>query len=193
MGFQDEIAQWRVQRKQLEAQQRVQEIKDEHELACHRRNEALANKDADEASMYDDEMMRLEHEHFELVGPPNPDPDGRYTKYMRKKATFLERYPEHGPAALDEAHRYITRPRNPHTQNPSLTGMGLRPGTPTYFKRMDDLLDLYAADLGLHHDATDDRLSATEAARISRVSPETYNRAAKAVAAAGKFSFQQTK
>ena len=104
-----------------------------------------------------------------------PQADPRAVAYLNRKKVFVDR---HGQAAIDalgRAHQYATTPRNPSTNNPNNTGMGLRGGSPAYFKAMDDLLEMYAGDLGLKYDPKEDALSPNEAARISGLSANEYN------------------
>jgi hypothetical protein len=69
--------------------------------------------------------------------------------------------------------------------------MGLQPGTPQYFKSMRSLLEMYSKDYGLHYDPNEQPLTGNEAAKISGVSPETYNRASKQLFNQGRFEFQK--
>ena len=55
--------------------------------------------------------------------------------------------------------------------------MGLVPNTPAYYKAMDDLLTLYAKDFGLNYDPQELMPTATDIARDSGISAQTYNQA----------------
>jgi hypothetical protein len=107
--------------------------------------------------------------------------------YFRRKKTFLDRHGNAAANAMDMAHQYATRART-GSANPAQTGMGLRPGTPQYFKAMDDLLEMYAADFGLKYDPKEDAVGPNEAARISHVRPAEYNQGVKQMWQAGRNS-----
>ena len=57
--------------------------------------------------------------------------------------------------------------------------MGLQPGSPAYFKAIDDLLEMYAKDYGLKYDPKEDTVGPNEAARISGVRHDEYNNGVK--------------
>jgi hypothetical protein len=52
----------------------------------------------------------------------------------------------------------------------------LQPGSAQYFKAMDDLLELYSQDYGLKYEKGEDKFGANEAARISNVDANSYNK-----------------
>ena len=190
MSYQEEIAGWRQQRRQAEAQARVDELRREHTQAIQERDWAISNNDLELAASADDQCQYLENEYRQLV-PQQPQVDPRMAEFVRRRTPFVERHGQAAYQAMDMAHQYATRPRNPNTNNPAHTGMGLTPGTQTYFNAMDDLLTLYAKDFGLRYDPEEKLLDANEAARISGLPVKTYNQAAQEIGRQGRYSWQQ--
>src|SRR5215831_1265118 len=191
MSYQQEIAQWRQQRRQAEAQARVNELRQEHNQALRERDYAISNNDLESAAAADDQCQYLENEFRQLVGPQQPQVDPRMAEFVRRRTPFVERHGQAAYQAMDMAHQYATRPRNPNTNNPAHTGMGLTPGTQAYFDAMDDLLTMYAKDLGLHYDPSEKLLTANQAAKISGLSPKAYNEAAQEIGRQGRYSWQE--
>src|SRR5215831_12102878 len=190
MSYADEIAGWRQQRRQAEAQARVNELRQEHNQALRERDQAIADNDMELAASCDDQCQYLENEFRQLV-PQQPQVDPRMAEFVRRRTPFVERHGQAAYQAMDMAHNYATRPRNPNTNNPAHTGMGLTPGTQAYFDAMDGLLTMYAKDFGLRYDPEEKLLDATEAARISGLPVKTYNQAAQEVGRQGLYSWQQ--
>jgi hypothetical protein len=112
-------------------------------------------------------------------------------EFLQKNRAFRERHGQAADQAILMAHNYATRPRNPTTNNPAYTGMGLTPNTPAYLQAVRDLLTMYAKDHGLHYDPEEEALTANEAAKASGVSNQTYNNASRELARDKRFSFQQ--
>ena len=191
MSYADEIAGWRQQRRQAEAQARVNELRQEHTQAIRERDQAIADNDLELAASADDQCQYLENEYRQLVGPQQPQVDPRMAEFVRRRTPFVERHGQAAYQAMDLAHQYATRPRNPNTNNPAHTGMGLRAGTQQYFNAMDDLLTMYAKDLGLHYDPSEKLLTANQAAKISGLSPKAYNEAAQEIGRQGRYSWQE--
>jgi hypothetical protein len=80
------------------------------------------------------------------------------------------------------AHEYATRPRNPRATNPAHNGMGLPVNSPQYFEAVRNLLEMYAKDYGLQYDRNEELITATDAANISKVTPQDYNYASRVLA-----------
>jgi hypothetical protein len=147
-NFQQQVAQWRQQRRQQETAEYAQQIRNDYVETEKSRNEALNRGDRETAAMLDDDLMRIEGEYQEFLASQPVQTDPRQVEFMRRISPFIEKYGQKGVAALDLAHQYATRPRNPNTNNPANTGMGLRPNTPAYFRAMRNLLDVRQ---GLRH------------------------------------------
>src|SRR5262245_62676146 len=154
--YQEEIAQWRQQRRQAEAQSRLNELRQEHTEAIRERDTAIANNDIEAAGSADDQAQYLENEYAQLVGPQQPQADPRMVEFVRRRTPFVQRHGQAAYAAMDMAHRYATAPRNPHPTPDAVGagahGMGLTPGTQAYFNAMDSLLTKDSKDPGLHYE-----------------------------------------
>ena len=186
-SYQEEIAQLRQQRAQYERAETTKQIQEDYAQAKYMRDEALQRGDPADWHEFDRECEALEQTWARYYAP-QPQADPRAVAYLNRKKVFVDR---HGQAAIDalgRAHQYATAPRNPSTNNPNNTGMGLRGGSPAYFKAMDDLLEMYAGDLGLKYDAKEDTLSPNEAARNSGLSANEYNNGVRKMYSEGKNS-----
>src|SRR5262249_59960043 len=111
MSYQQEIAQWRMQRRQSEAQSRLQELRQEHAEALRERDTAIANNDLELAASADDQCQYLENEYTQLVGPQQPQVNPQWQEWMRRNATFIEREGQRGVNAVTDALAYMQRPR----------------------------------------------------------------------------------
>jgi hypothetical protein len=179
MGYLEEIARWRMQRAQQQVANRVGQIADEYRAVVRERDQALAEGDADTAEFRDNDAIQLEREYLQYVPPQAPQWDPRDLEFLHKKKAFRERHGQAADNAIRQAHLYATAPRQSNSGVNSGHGMGLKPNTPAYYRRMNDLLEMYSKDLGLHYDPGEETLTATEAAKISGVSANTYNHAAR--------------
>jgi hypothetical protein len=189
-SYQEELAHWRAQRKQAQIADRLEQIQQEHAQAARERDVAIANNDLEEAELRDMDVEQLEQEYQQIVGPQRPQMHPASVEFLQKNRAFRERHGAAADQAILMAHNYATRPRNPTTNNPAYTGMGLTPNTPQYFQAVRDLLTMYARDHGLTYDPNEETLTPTEAAKISGTSPQTYN-ASRELARDGRFSSQQ--
>ena len=139
------IARMRQERAQREHLNRLENIQTDYREAVRERDEAAARGDIDEFEMRDADAERLEAD-WQYLNPPRPPQlDPRLVQFAQQNAGFLQKYGQRAYQALDEAHRYMMRPRNPNTNNPAHTGMGWNPNavfTPAYFNRMKDLLEM---------------------------------------------------
>jgi hypothetical protein len=192
-SYQEEIAGWRQQRRQAEAQSRINELRQEHTEAIRERDHAIASNDLESAAFADDQAQYLENEYRQLVGPQQPQIDPRLVQFAKQNAGFLQKYGKRAYQALDEAHNYMMRPRTGNP-NPAYTGMGWNPQhvyTPAYFNRLKELLEMHGEKLlGVKYDSNEEMLTPNEAAKISGLTPEQYNNAAKVIARQGRFSWQ---
>jgi hypothetical protein len=189
-SYQEQIAQWRVQRAQQQIADRCQQIRSEYSQVQRERDEAIASNDLDTAELRDMDCQQLEEE-WRRYNPPQQTIDPRLVRFAQRNSQFLEKYGARAYQALDEAHKYMMRPRRSDTNNPAYTGMGWNPRavfTPQYFDKLKSLLELHGEQfLGVRYNRDEEALTANEAARISGLSPQRYNQAARAVAAHGKF------
>src|SRR5262245_56723792 len=194
-SYAEQIAQWRQQRRQQEAQSRIDDLRQEHAEALRERDTAIASNDLELAASADDQCQYLENEYTQLVGPQRPQADPKMVEFVRRRTPFVQRHGQAAYQAMDAAHRYATAPRNPHPTPDAVGagahGMGLQPGTQAYFDAMDSLLTMYSKDMGLHYDPEEKLLTANQAARISGLSPKAYNEASREIGNQGRFSWQQ--
>jgi hypothetical protein len=174
-SYPEEIARWRMQRHQQTVADRVGQIADEYRQATRERDAALNSGDAETAAFADDDCVQLEKEYLQYCPPQQPQWHPKDLEFLHKKQAFRERHGAAADNAIRMAHEYVTRPRLENPGPNSGSGMGLRPNTPAYYKRMDDLLEMYSKDLNLHYDPNEITLTPNEAAKISGVSPNTYN------------------
>ena len=189
-SYQEELANWRMQRKQAQIADRVEQIKSEYAEVSRERDQALANGDTETAEWRDMDAERLEQE-WQQYCPPQSPFSQQDIQYLQKKRAFREKYGPAADAVIARAHRQAVMPRNPHATsltNPDTYGSGLRPGTPAYYKAVDNYLDLYAKDFGVNHDSNEDALNWKQAARASGVSENTYLSAYRALKAQGRVS-----
>ena len=75
--YAEQLAGWRAQRRQQEANNRLQELRQEHAEALRERDTAIANNDLELAASADDQCQYLENEYTQLVGPQQPQVYGQ--------------------------------------------------------------------------------------------------------------------
>jgi hypothetical protein len=191
MSYADDLARWRMQRQQQQVVNRCEQIRAEHAEVARERDRAIAENDLELAELRDDEAMQLEQEWRHYNPPQQPQIDPRLVNFAQKNSQFLEKFGARAYQALDEAHKYMMRPRRSDTNNPAYRGMGWSPQhvfTPAYFENLKSLLELHGEQfLGVRYNRDEENLTANEAAKISGLSPQRYNQAARAVYASGKF------
>jgi hypothetical protein len=114
------------------------------------------------------------------------DPQGYGRQFLQRRQAYIDKYGQNAIAAIGKADEYATKARN--ARRPIDGGLGLQRYTPQYYKRMDDLLDLYAGQAfnAPYSSEGDKSLTADEAARTSGLSNREYNRAVKALQAQGR-------
>ena len=190
MGYRDDIANYNAQVNAMRQQKQQEEFVADYNQAVYGREESLRNRqeierqfatttDPDERESlknewhyHDAEVQRCEQDIAAKTPPPQPDP--RAVEFFRRHAPFLEKYGQAGAANLDRAHQY-------------LMSRGWRPHTQEYFDGIRSLMELYGGDFGTQYDPNDGKmLSATEAARVSGLSPQQYNHAVRTMAAQGR-------
>src|SRR5262245_7470184 len=187
--YQEQIAQWRVQRAQQQIQDRCQQIRYEYADAQRERDQAIANNDMETAEFRDADCQQLENE-WRHYNPPQQFSNDDI-RYLQRKKTFLERNGQLGYQLIARAHQQAVMPRNPNATSatdPNTYGMGLRRGTQAYYRAMDNLLEMYAKDFGAHYDPGEDAPNWQEAARNSGLSQKSYVEAYKTLKAQGRVS-----
>jgi hypothetical protein len=188
-NYQEQIAQLRQQRAIAEHQAQAEELVETYQESLQLREEAARRGDAAAWHIHDSccETLESDWDRYYRPRPQQQPVDSRMAGYFRRKKTFLDRHGNAAANAMDLAHQYATRART-GSANPAQTGMGLTPGTPQYFRAMDDLLEMYAADFGLKYDPKEDTVGPNEAARITGAGADSYNRGVKAMWQAGRNS-----
>jgi len=192
MSYAEEIAGWRQQRRQAEAQARVNELRQEHNQALRERDQAIADNDLELAASADDQCQYLENEYRQLVGPQQPPMDQRLARWGAMNKDYIDRLiAAHGNEKvthyLNTIDQRLTAPKNPYGGG----GFGLSRYSQDYFDRGKDWLQLYSEqDTGIPYEPNA-TLTADEAAKISELSPKAYNEAAKEIGRQGRFSWQQ--
>lgn len=194
-NYQQQIMEMRQARNQRETNQRLEEMKQEYAEAQQERDLAAQRGDREGFELFDDDCQRIEENWRAIAPPPRPQQDPRLTEFIQRNARFWEKYGAQADRAIIEADAYMTRPRNPNSTHPKYNGMGMSPHqryTPEYFERMKDLLELHGRDLlGVTYDRNEEELTATEAAKISDVSPSHYNKSAQTLWKAGRLGQQK--
>src|SRR5215472_4341984 len=179
MSYQQEIAQWRMQRRQQEAQSRLNELRQEHAEQIKERDIAIANNDLELAASADDQAQYLENEYRTLVGPQQPQIHPAWQVWMQRNASFIEREGERGVQAVTEALGYMQRARNPNSNDPRYTGMGMTPQqifTPQGLEKLEDLLETHGSQFyGVKFDKNEQPLTMHGAAKASNLDQRTYN------------------
>jgi hypothetical protein len=158
--YQEELAQWRVQRKQAEISNRVEQIREEHSQAARERDIAIANNDLQTAEWRDMDCEQLEAEYNQYV-PQQPQSDPRQVQYVRRRAPFVQKYGQRAMQNFDLCHKY-------------LLSRGWTPNTKEYFRGMDTLMEMYGKAYGTPFDPNQKMLNAREAAKISGLDEKSY-------------------
>src|SRR5262249_2409261 len=194
MGYQDDIYAWRQQRQQQQIADRLQQIQTEYRQIQRERDEAIADNDMETAECRDADCQQLEQE-WAHYNPPQQQRNPQWENWLRRNSTFIEREGQRGVQAVTEALRYMQRPRNPNSNDPRYTGMGMTPQqvfSPQGFDKLESLLEIHGQQFyGVKFDKNEQPLTANEAAKMSGQTPENYNRASQRMGSDQRFSWQQ--
>src|SRR5262249_52987874 len=117
MSYQEQIAQWRVQREQQKIADRCNQIRQEHAEAARERDTAIANNDLETAEFRDSDCQQLEQE-WAHYNPPQQQVHPQWMNWLRRNSTFIEREGDRAVAAVTGALGYMQRPRNPNSNDP---------------------------------------------------------------------------
>src|SRR5215471_4397530 len=187
MGYQDDLYRWRVQRRQAEAQSRVNDLRQEHAEAVRERDTAVANNDLETAAGADDQCQYLENEYRQLLGPQRPQVHPEWTKFLQRNSQFIEREGQRGVQAVTDALAYMQRARNPNSNDPRYSGMGMRPDqvfTKQGLDKLEDLLELHGPQFyGVRYDKNEKTLTPNQAAKMSGLNANQYNQASREISA----------
>jgi hypothetical protein len=193
-SYLQQVAQWRQDRMRQQAQARQEEIKQEYAQAARERDEAIADNRMDDATDADNYCQNLEAEWSEYHPPQPPQMDPQLARWGQANKEYIDRLiAKHGVektnAFLNAIDAKLTGPRNQYA--PEKGGLGLKRNSPEYFARGNDFLELYSEGVSGERYTPNDTLTAEEAAKISGISPQQYNRSAQVLNQQGRFSWQQ--
>jgi hypothetical protein len=194
--YNEQIAQWRQDRMRQQVEQRKQDIVQEYREASRERDQAIANNDMETAEENDSYCQNLEAEWQEYHPPQPPQMDPRLQKFHAANRDYVDRLiARHGnekaTAFLNAVDARLTAPKN--LQDPSKGGMGIARYSQEYFDRGKDFLELYSEGVSGVPYEPNATLTADEAAKISGVSPQQYNRSAQVLQQQGRYSWQQNR
>src|SRR5262249_22000884 len=187
-------AQWRQDLMRQQVETRVEEIKAEYAEVQRERDRAIAENDMESAEISDARCQDLENEWSQYHPPQPPQMDPRLQRFHAANKDYVDRLTasmrnKKTPAFLNAVDARLTAPRNHH--EPAKGGLGLARYSPEYFQRGKDFLELYSEGTSGERYTSDDTLTADEAAKISGVSPQQYNRSAQALHQQGRYTWQQ--
>ena len=190
-----------ILRMKAEAQQRQQDqlvreataVYDEVRATEEAAAEALAAGDTDSANYLVEQLTEKEKDlayYSQQLPAPPPQIDPRLAQFAQRNQVFLQRYGQRAYEALDAAHQYLMRPRNPSSNDPRYTGAGFPAQavySPQYFKALKDLMEMHGEQLfGVRYDRSEQSLTPNQAAKISGLSPQRYNHAVRTMHAQGR-------
>jgi len=185
-NYQQTIARMRQERSQREHLNRLDNIQTDYREAVRARDEAAQRGDRDEFELHDTDCERLEQD-WAYLNPPQPPPaDPRLVEFGQRNNDYLNRLRARvGPERAGQFLNWLDQ---------RLVNMGLQRNSPAYFERGRDMLELDSERVtGVAYDSKAQALTATEAAKISGLSPQQYNHAAQQIGNQGRFSWQQKK
>jgi len=176
--YQEQIAQWRAQRQQHQINDRLQQIRSEHAEVVRERDQAIASNDMETAELRDMDCQQLEDE-WRHYNPPQQQVHPQWQNWIRRNASFIEREGQRGVQAVTDSLAYMQRPRNPNSNDPRYTGMGMTPQqifTPQGLQRLEDLLETHGSQFyGVRFDKNEQTLTPQGAAEASKLDQRTYN------------------
>src|SRR5262249_948072 len=112
MGYQEQIAEWRMARRQEALKVKAEELRADHAEFIQDRDRAVANNDLGRAAEYDDAIMTLEAE-WNQTFPPAPPRHAGWEAWCRQHKGWADRYGARGRAAIEGVFAYMQRPRRP--------------------------------------------------------------------------------
>jgi hypothetical protein len=198
MGFKEDLANWRVQRRQEALKYQAEELRQNHSEAVQARDQAIANNNLDEAAEYDDVVLGIEQEwaqHF----PPAPPRHAGWENWCKQHKSWSERWGAQGKAAVEGCLQYMQRPKT-GSNDPRQTGMGMsvqKAFSPEGLKVLEDLLELHGPQyFGVQYHQNEKDPSANDACEASfgnrsQKSVDTYNKAWTELARQGRIGNQQ--
>jgi hypothetical protein len=180
-----------AERQMMNVQEEVRRLRDEVYEAERLASEASAAGDRETALSYAEWANSAEQNYLAAASQlpqPGPQVDPRLLEFVQKNQSFFDKYGQAGVQGFELAHQYATRPRNPTSNNPQTTGMGLTFGSKEYFSAVRDLMQMYGPSHGLNFDPGDELITPDEAAKIGGISAKEYNRGVQRMLNEGKDS-----
>jgi hypothetical protein len=141
-----QVAQMRLHRAQQEHSERVQNTISDYQQAVKERDDAAARQDWETFQLADRDCEQLEKDWQYLNPRQQPQFDPRLVNFVKRNSSFFEKYGQRALAAVNEAHNYMLRRKNPNTDDPRYTGMSWNPQylyTPQYFSKLKDLMEIH--------------------------------------------------
>ena len=192
--YQEQIAQWRAQRAQQQINDRLEQIRTEYREVQRERDQAISDNDLETAELRDQDCQQLEQE-WHHYNPPQQQVNPQWQEWMRRNASFIEREGQRGVKAVTDALGYMQRTRNPNSNDPRYSGMGMRPEqifTKQGLDKLEDLLELHGSQFyGIRFDKNERALTPNSAAKASGLTANQYNEASREMERQGRFSWQQ--
>src|SRR5260370_39054965 len=179
--YQQQVARWnaemRQQSVQLEREEQQQAWKDSHAEASARRDQAREAGDTEEWRLADSEMREIERE-YSREYPVNPQQQW-WANCTPKEQEFCRKNPLFQKVGFDAAANLMTL-ASQHAQR-----LGAPRDSEEYFELARRSLEMHLnkEQHGVDFDRSEENLTATEAAKISGLSPQAYNRNAQRLAA----------
>jgi hypothetical protein len=180
----EQIAEWRTQRQQQQAAERVHEIRSQYAQVQRERDRAIAENDMETAEWRDYDCQQLEEEYKQYTPQQPPQLPQGLTRWAQRNPRFFERYGLQASAAIDGALAYMMRPKNPQTNRPDATGMGMSRDkiftsdgffTPQGREVLESLLQMHGPSYyGVSYDPGEKSLTWQDAAKNSNLSQKDY-------------------
>ena len=184
------IMRMRQERAGRERMNELREIQEDYQTFREARDEAAERGDVESFENNDDALINLERRWNQLNPPRPPQLPPVWADWINRNSAFIEREGPKGVAAVEGALGYLQRPRNPNTNDPRFTGRGMRPEqilTPAGLNQLEALLEINGELLyGVKYDKNEKSLTPNEAAHMSGLSAEAYNRGVHAMHRAGR-------
>jgi len=108
------IMRMRQERAGRERMNEMREIQEDYKIVQEARDEAAERRDVESFEGNDDHLVELERRWHQLNPPRPPPTDPRLVAFMQQNTEFLQKFGDRAIAAMDAAHNYMMRPRNPN-------------------------------------------------------------------------------
>jgi hypothetical protein len=204
MSYQEDVARWqrhanaRAQRQWKNANETYQDLQTQYHETLEEADRAQEEGDQYSLNNAYDELTRIEGEiaPYEALHrqqqQAKPHPVAAWWDWKNKDyRDRLERRlgPQGAAQAFAMADGIVTRPRIPSETNWQRTGMGLQRYSPGYVRAIEDVLETYSGEAtGVPYSAKEQLPDLNQAAEISGLSPQDYQRARQALKAQGRVS-----